>query len=263
MTESTRYNVGDTFPPLRGYAADRLGALTLIDADEVNLILESDRAIVGGPVTVLDPPVDPGGDEGGPFNWEYDPTADDFAIAGSYTARLEIIWDATTTPPRRQTIPNTGLDRVLVGLGAWHPTVEQVAQTWVRARTYAGMGGTLAGGEVAETFTDDTTPNRAQAETAIEEAISKVLSHFARGEVPQRAYLAASHAATVYAALVIEMGYFPEQTTENSAFLQLRSLSDAAMMTLVHNAQVNDLFGEDYGFLAGPSSSPTIVGLGP
>jgi hypothetical protein len=224
----------------------------------MTLILTSDRATVTGEVDVLEPPADPDGEEGGPFNWKYDFAEDDLAVGGSYTATLEIVWDESTDPPRRQTIPNSGVDRLLVGIGAWHPTVDQVATEWLRARTYAGLGGELAGGDRAGTFTDETTPTADEAARVIEGAISEVLSHFPRGEVPPRSYLAAQHAAIVYAALEIEIGFFPEQSAGDSAFLQLRQLSDQAMATLVNGANVNSLFAENVGYLNGQT---IVVGL--
>jgi len=257
---STRYNIGDTHPDLRGYAQDETGALTIEEADELELILTSERAVITGEVTVIDPPEDPDGSEGGPFNWRYVIGADDFELAGAYVPSLRIVWDDASDPPRQQTIPNAGLPVVLVGLAAWYPTADEVASTWARARTYSALGGEVAGGSTLGRFTADTTPTNLEAEAIVNDSIRHVLSHFARGEVPQRSYGAAHHAALVYAALEIEISYFPEQAAEHSAFLQLRSLSDAATLALVRHAQVNDLIREDYSLLE--QQATLTVGLG-
>jgi hypothetical protein len=259
-----RYNVGDTYPALRGLAADRAGALPLEDADAVTVLLTSDRTTIEGPATVLasdDPRADPDGLEGGPFNWLYEFAESDLVYAGVYTPSLEVVWDDASDPPKRQTIP-AGVEPVHVGVDVWRPTVDQVAQEWLRARTYSGLDGTLAGGEVVGTFTADTNPTREQAEVAVEGAIVAVLAHFPRGVVPQRSYLAAQKAATLYAALEIELGYFPEQSPGDSAFLQLRGLSDAAMRVLVDASNVADLFAVDSSYLNGGATT-VVVGLAP
>jgi hypothetical protein len=262
MTDTAQYSVGDTYPSLRGLAADRAGPLDLTSADAVNVILSSDRTVISGPAVVLDPPEDVDGNPfdpdadppvDGPFNWRYDFAETDLAIAGVYVVQLEIVEDELAEPPLRRTLPVESVDRLLVGVGQWHPTVDQVASQWLRARTYLGLdvpAGATAGGD-AGTFTAETSPTRAEAEAAIEGAIQKVLSHFPREIIPPRSYGAAQHAATIYAALEIELGYFPEQSAADSAFLQLRGLSEAATITLVNGAQMNDLFGENVIYLDG------------
>lgn len=95
---------GDTYPPLRGRAADEDGALPLADAisagGTILFLAKSGATLVSGTVNVIDPPDADG------FNWQYVWDEGDTDVIGTYMVELEITWD--NTPHEVQTIPNDG-----------------------------------------------------------------------------------------------------------------------------------------------------------
>lgn len=109
MADST-IKAGDTWPPLRGRAADSDGALPLATADQILIIIKKsgDPPIVTAPVEVIDPPDTDG------FNWRYVWQDGDTDAIGEYNVELEITWDSGTTPPQVQTIPNSNFQTLSV-----------------------------------------------------------------------------------------------------------------------------------------------------
>lgn len=98
---------GDTWPPLRGLAADSDGALALADAASVQVIIKkAGDAAIGGAIDVIDPPDDDG------MNWQYVWQDGDTDVIGSYDVELEIVWDSGTTPPEVQTVPSSGFQTI-------------------------------------------------------------------------------------------------------------------------------------------------------
>lgn len=134
----------------------------------------------------------------------------------------------------------------------WRPTVEQVA-TAIRSRTYQDgkppsgdeiLDG-VVGGSQAGNFTDQTAPTDDEVEDHIDDACADVLVPFPGGVVPPAAYTAARRAATLKAALAVELAKFRTSNGgENSPYLQLRIDADKAMRVLLLTAQVRDLFAE-------------------
>jgi hypothetical protein len=61
---------------------------------------------ITGTVTVISPPIEEGGLL---FNWKYAWAATDTAMLGDYIARLIATWDAVSTPPKKETIPNANV----------------------------------------------------------------------------------------------------------------------------------------------------------
>lgn len=91
---------GNTWPPLRGRAADDDGALPLADAEEITLYLKSDTTLITGTVEVIDPPDSDG------FNWRYVWADGDTDEPGDYVGEIKILWDSSTTPDEIETVPN-------------------------------------------------------------------------------------------------------------------------------------------------------------
>lgn len=89
----------DTWPPLKGVASDSDGPLPLASADYLTFIMKSDAVLVSGTADVIDPPDSDG------FNWQYVWGSADTSVAGQYEVELQITWDAGTTPPEIQTVP--------------------------------------------------------------------------------------------------------------------------------------------------------------
>lgn len=91
----------DTWPPLRGAAADEDGLMDLSAADSLRFIMKSGQTLVDGSATAIEPP-----DEDG-FNWSYTWGTADTSVVGTYQAELEITWDAGP-PVKIETVPNEG-----------------------------------------------------------------------------------------------------------------------------------------------------------
>lgn len=101
----------------------------------------------------------------------------------------------------------------------WTPSVAEVGAL-LRARTKAR--GT--GGEELGTFTDLTRPSGAEVERLLDRAVRRVAT--AVGGEPCNASLGedARSAAAIYAAMLVEQSYFPEQTGPGSSFAALNTL---------------------------------------
>lgn len=105
---------GDTWPPLRGKAEDDDGLIDMSAADYVKVIMKSGATTIQGTVTPASD-VDPAYTANDPdfavadsdgFNWKYTWGATDTAVVGTYSVELEITWDAASTPPQVETVPN-------------------------------------------------------------------------------------------------------------------------------------------------------------
>lgn len=152
------------------------------------------------------------------------------AVDGTYVLSFEPQLDGEEITP------------ITLAVVSWRPVLEEVAAQ-LRVRTYEDGSGMVAGGDLAGTFTADTRPTATEAEQLIDQAAEDVLSHFTSGEIPLGSYASARRAATLRAAHLIELSYFPEQQ-EDSPYLQLRALAEGAMSNLIAVAQIRDLFGE-------------------
>jgi hypothetical protein len=119
---------------------------------------------------------------------------------------------------------------------AWQPSVDDVAAL-IRARTR------ITGGKLAMTFNDETKPTGAEVERLIRQAVLRVSTSV--GMEPCNADLEqqASYATSLYAAMLVEQSYYPEQTTrEQSSFQSLYTLWKETISTLAE--RVNDECGE-------------------
>ena len=103
----------------------------------------------------------------------------------------------------------------------------------------------VVGGAVAGDFTTATSPTGEQIEGHITDACIDVLTHFASGVVPEDSEDAARRAATLKAALAVEISSFNASSAEQSPYLQLRIDADQAMNSLIATAQMRDLFAEE------------------
>jgi hypothetical protein len=80
---------GDTWPPLKGLAADEDGPVDLPSADTIEVVLKSGNTVITGVADVIDPPeVD--GDE--TYNWEYVWEVGDTDTPGVYRTQLKVTW---------------------------------------------------------------------------------------------------------------------------------------------------------------------------
>lgn len=97
----------------------------------------------------------------------------------------------------------------------WEPSVEQVAAL-VWARTKA-MGGKQLG-----TFTDATRPDRATAEQLIQQATQITSGNFTASPCTGNLRESARAHAALYASMLIEASFYPEQTESSGSSFQAR-----------------------------------------
>src|SRR4051794_18539869 len=93
---------GDTWPPVKGRAADDDGALDLASAASITFLMKKTALLVTGTVDVIDPPDAEGN------NWSYTWTAGDTDVIGDYQVELEITWAVGHT----ETVPNSGYSTI-------------------------------------------------------------------------------------------------------------------------------------------------------
>jgi hypothetical protein len=82
---------GDTWPPLKGLAADEDGPVDLPSASLVEVVLQSGNTIITGAADVIDPPEV---DDDETYNWEYVWEAGDTDEPGTYRVQLKVTWAA-------------------------------------------------------------------------------------------------------------------------------------------------------------------------
>lgn len=122
--------------------------------------------------------------------------------------------DGDTSPPTDPVFDDG--DQLLV---RWQPTVADVGAL-LRARTKVPGGGEVG------TFTDETRATAEAVENLIRQAVRRVMSKL-DGVSPCNDELRddAGSAAALYAAMLVEQSYYPEQTTNaGSSFKSLQSL---------------------------------------
>lgn len=108
----------------------------------------------------------------------------------------------------------------------WSPDLEDVGAL-VRVRTKPIDGQTATG-----TFTSNTRPTDQQVEQLIIQAVGYVEA--AIGTLAEDLYDRAEHVAAIYAAMLVELSYFPEQVnTDQSPYEKLKELFDGAMSGLL------------------------------
>lgn len=123
----------------------------------------------------------------------------------------------------------------------WDPSVDDVAAL-LQARLERRGGGK------AETFDDSTSPTGDQVALLAGQAGRRVAASIGNELCADAAHLAddAINAAAIYAAMLVEQSYFPEQTRNaGSSFQSLKSLWDDAIKTLT--ASVGELCGNVAG----------------
>lgn len=107
----------------------------------------------------------------------------------------------------------------------WSPTVAQVGSL-LRTRT---KGPNM---EYLGTFTTETVPTEDQVESLIPQAVGEVEAR--TGEIPESLESRAGNVAALYAAMLVELSYFPEQVgSDVSPYDQLKELFDGAMEGLL------------------------------
>jgi hypothetical protein len=101
---------GDTWPPLRGEAADETGQpVDLSGAVSLTMFAVSDTHTITGPASALWPAV-PDADGQHQWNWQYDFVAGDTVVSATYKVRLVVEWAVGET----QTFPNTGHETLTI-----------------------------------------------------------------------------------------------------------------------------------------------------
>jgi hypothetical protein len=83
---------GDTWPPLRGLAADEDGPVDLAAADTIEVVLRSGNTIIEGVAEAIDPPEV---DDDETYNWRYVWAVGDTDEPGTYRVQLKVTWAPT------------------------------------------------------------------------------------------------------------------------------------------------------------------------
>jgi hypothetical protein len=106
------------------------------------------------------------------------------------------------------------------------PTVEEVAALiWARTK--------IPGGGMAGTFTEQTRPTKAEAESIIAQAVDHVAAAIGGEPCNEQLIQSATAAASMLAAILIEASYWPEQAeARGSTAARLESLYDKRMKSL-------------------------------
>jgi hypothetical protein len=104
-----------------------------------------------------------------------------------------------------------------VSTSDWAPAVSEVGNV-LRARTRDTNGNEVG------TFTDKTRPTDVQVEVLINKAVSDVALRTG-SDLPTQVWSDAKGVATTRAAMLVELGYFPEQVgTSRSIYPQLKDM---------------------------------------
>jgi hypothetical protein len=113
----------------------------------------------------------------------------------------------------------------------WKPSVAEVA-SYIRARTK------IAGGGIAGTFTDQTNVKASEVEPLIDQAVRRVTSEIGASPCTEDLTSDATTAAALYAAMLVEQSFFPEQTTGvGNSFASLEKLFKPQLQTLANRVQ--------------------------
>lgn len=114
----------------------------------------------------------------------------------------------------------------------WDPSVADVAAL-IRARTKPRDGQSYTG-----TFNDATNPTEAQVQELVDQAVGEVEAR--TGTVPDAQEPRAGNVAAIYAAMLVELSYFPEQiNTDQSPYDRLKELYDEAITGLIESIRGN------------------------
>lgn len=145
----------------------------------------------------------------------------------------------------------------------WMPVVADVGNR-LRARTKDTNGNEVG------TFTADTRPTDQQCQALVLRATADVAMRVG-AELPSAVWDDARSVASVRAAMLVEMSYFPEQIgTANSPYAQLKALYDDDIKSLILAVEAagGDVIGNDPGAPLPPQGSfpmtgdPYIIGRG-
>lgn len=113
----------------------------------------------------------------------------------------------------------------------WKPSVDEVA-AYIRARTK------IAGGGQAGTFTDETNVKKSEVEPLIDQAVRRVSSEIGVEPCTEDLREDATTCAAIYAAMLIEQSFFPEQTTSaGNSFKSLEALFKPQLQSLANRVQ--------------------------
>lgn len=174
--------------------------------------------------------------------------------SGIYTATLTapetmgqylIVWDDGSS-----TYATEDLFVNLAGNADALPDVDDVALL-LRARTYVD-------GQYIGTFTADTRPTASDVSAYISAAYSYLAARLG-GTIPTAQAATAKHLIAVYAAMLIEQSYSPEQTGDDSSvFGRLSALFDAQIVSLI-DALADVAMGPEHRVGSVPIGSPTAA----
>lgn len=126
----------------------------------------------------------------------------------------------------------------------WTPSIVDVAAL-LRARTKMLGGRQNVDGE-AGTFNDLTRPTGTEVERLITQAVRRVASQVTTEPCNENLKTDARYCAALFAAMLIEQSYWPEQTNAvGSAFKNLESMFDKAILALENAVKANCGGGEE------------------
>jgi hypothetical protein len=154
--------------------------------------------------------------------------------APSIKAAYTVLWDTGTVSPE-----TTAADDLIVtaevpeegsGVG-WEPSVAEVS-SYIRARTK------IPGGGIAGVFTEETTIKAREVEPLIAQAVRRVSSEIGAEPCTDELKIDARTAAAIYAAMLVEQSFFPEQTTAaGNSFASLEKLFKPQLQTLANRVE--------------------------
>jgi hypothetical protein len=118
----------------------------------------------------------------------------------------------------------------------WTPDVARLGSL-LRARTRDSVGNELG------TFTPETRPTDAEAASLISDAVDDVASLIGT-DIPPAVWDTAKYVSALGAALLVELSYFPEQTTNgNSPYDKLKTLYDERLKQLLKLVESDEAGG--------------------
>lgn len=151
-------------------------------------------------------------------------------------AAYTVLWDTGVVSPA-----TTAADDLIVtanlpeeapgGEVDWEPSLEEIA-SYIRTRTK------VAGGGIAGTFTTETKPTAEQVEPIRRQAVRRVSSELGGTPCTTELQEDARTVTAIYAAMIIEQSYYPEQTTgQGNSFASLEKLFKPQLQTLANTVQ--------------------------
>jgi hypothetical protein len=135
----------------------------------------------------------------------------------------------------------------------WAPSIDDVGAT-LRARTIDNNGSEVG------TFTSSTRPTNRQVEDLIAQACADVVDACGH-TIPNDLQDSASYAASIGAACLVEISYYPEQVgSGRSPYPELKSMYDERLLRLIDSVahEGMDVPGNEYMVPAGAFGGPAL-----